>query len=133
MKKKHNVFACITRFFWRLAIFGIFFCCRLMNMFLTQFWTEKLVIHKPQPRLISLILELRERNFYFRYWSRGRMVEEWTKSELLKRQVHHEIGRSVYAGGDSRRKPSPSVSSLPGLISTTRKVYNRADRVPARR
>ena len=40
----------ITRFFWQLAIFSIFFWCRLMNIFLTQFWTVKLLIHKPQPR-----------------------------------------------------------------------------------
>ena len=39
----------ITRFFRHLAIFGIYFCCRLMNIFLTQFWTVKLLIHKPQP------------------------------------------------------------------------------------
>ena len=41
----------ITRFFWHLAIFGQLFCCRLMNIFLTQFCTVKLLIHKPQPRL----------------------------------------------------------------------------------
>ena len=39
----------ITRFFWHLAIFNKFCCCRLMNIFLTQFWTENLLIHKPQP------------------------------------------------------------------------------------
>ena len=53
--KKHRIFCMygklsITRFFWHLAIFNICFCCRLMNTFLTQFWTEKLLIHKPQPR-----------------------------------------------------------------------------------
>ena len=32
------------------AIFGTLFCCRLINIFLTQFWTENLLIHKPQPR-----------------------------------------------------------------------------------
>ena len=35
----------ITRFFWHLAIFGKLFCCRLMNIFLTQFWTKNLLIH----------------------------------------------------------------------------------------
>ena len=40
----------ITRFFWHLIIFGILLCCRLLNIFLTQFWTVKLLIHKPQPR-----------------------------------------------------------------------------------
>ena len=40
----------ITRIFWHLDIFGNIFCCWLMNIFLTQFWTEKLLIHKPQPR-----------------------------------------------------------------------------------
>ena len=43
----------ITRFFWHLAIFSIFFCCQLMNIFLTQFWTVRLLIHKPQPCLTS--------------------------------------------------------------------------------
>ena len=33
-----------------LAIFRILFWCRLMNIFLTQLLTEKLLIHKPQPR-----------------------------------------------------------------------------------
>ena len=53
---KTHIFFCmygklsITWFFWHLAIFSTFFCCRLMNIFLTQFWTEKLLIHKPQPR-----------------------------------------------------------------------------------
>ena len=42
----------ITRFFWHLAIFHILFWCRLMNIFLKQFWTVKLLIHKPQPRRI---------------------------------------------------------------------------------
>ena len=33
-----------------LSYFRYFFCFRLMNIFLTQFWTVKLLIHKPQPR-----------------------------------------------------------------------------------
>ena len=33
-----------------LIYFPYFFWCLLMNIFLTQFWTEKLLIHKPQPR-----------------------------------------------------------------------------------
>ena len=40
----------ITWFFWHLAIYGKLFFCRLINIFLTQFWTENLLIHKPQPR-----------------------------------------------------------------------------------
>ena len=45
----------ITRFFWHLAIFGKLFCCLLIDIFLTQFWTENLIIHKPQPRLQDLV------------------------------------------------------------------------------
>ena len=52
----------ITQFFWHLAIFGKLFCCRLMNIFLTQFWTEKLLIHKPQPRHNQLNQNLCEKN-----------------------------------------------------------------------
>ena len=37
-------------FFLALSYFRYFFCCQLMNIFLTQFWTVKLLIHKPQPR-----------------------------------------------------------------------------------
>ena len=33
-----------------LDYFWYIFHCWLMNIFLTQFWTEKLLIHKPQPR-----------------------------------------------------------------------------------
>ena len=61
------------------------------------------------------------------------MFEERTKSELLESKVHQEIGRSEHAGCDSRIKPPRSVSSLPGLKSTTRQIRNRADKVPARR
>ena len=42
----------ITRLFWHLAIFRTIFCCWLMNIFLKHFWTEKLLIHKPQHRPI---------------------------------------------------------------------------------
>ena len=47
------------RFFWHLAIFGIFFGCRLMSFFLTQFWTEKLLIHNLTPcRILPLLLSI---------------------------------------------------------------------------
>ena len=42
----------ITQLFWHLAIFRTVFCCWLMNIFLKHFWTEKLLIHKPQHRPI---------------------------------------------------------------------------------
>ena len=45
----------ITWFFWNLAIFGKLFCCPLINIFLTQFWTDNLLIHKPQPRRMHSI------------------------------------------------------------------------------
>ena len=32
------------------SYFRKFVCCRLMNTFLTQFWTLNLLIHNPQPR-----------------------------------------------------------------------------------
>ena len=49
---KHTMYGklSITRFVWHLAIFGKLFCCRLINIFLTQFWNTNLLIHKPQPR-----------------------------------------------------------------------------------
>ena len=37
-----------------LSYFRNLFCCRLMNIFLTQFWTVKLLIHKPQPCLSDM-------------------------------------------------------------------------------
>ena len=37
----------ITHFFWHLVIFVHFFCCPLMNILFTQFWTGKLLVHKP--------------------------------------------------------------------------------------
>ena len=36
-----------------LSYFPYIFWCQLMHIFLTQFWTEKLLIYKPQPRPIS--------------------------------------------------------------------------------
>ena len=39
-------------FFLHLAIFGTFFCCQLMNIFLTQFWAGNLLVHKPTPHHI---------------------------------------------------------------------------------
>ena len=43
----------ITLLIRHLAIFGTIFCCWLVNIFLTQFWAVKFLIHKPQPRRVS--------------------------------------------------------------------------------
>ena len=48
----HFVKILITQLFWLFAILGTKFCCQLMNIFLTQFWTVRLLIHKPQTRHI---------------------------------------------------------------------------------
>ena len=39
-----------------LSYFLYFFWCQLMNIFLAQFWTEKLLIHKPQPRHMRIVM-----------------------------------------------------------------------------
>ena len=62
----------ITLLFWHLAIFLILFWRRLMNIFLTQFWTEKLLIHKPQPRRKSSPYQLGSI-----YWSTSNLELSW--------------------------------------------------------
>ena len=62
-----------TWFFWHLAIFYMFFPCRLMNIFLTQFWTVKFLIHKPQPRLSIFCPTVFWINKYFHFWNFGRI------------------------------------------------------------
>ena len=68
----------ITRLFSHLAIFRNLFWCRLMNIFLTQFWTEKLLIHKPQPRhILSNCTNLFKSWLYYYFnailWKLGKM------------------------------------------------------------
>ena len=50
-----------TQYLWHLAFFSTPFCCQLMNIFFTQFWTGKLSVHKPTSHLrwevASLICE----------------------------------------------------------------------------
>ena len=48
--KNIQCFACMESY-WSHNYFGKILCCRLMIIFLTQFWTVKLLIHKPQPHL----------------------------------------------------------------------------------
>ena len=60
----------------------ILFWCRLMNIFLTQFWTEQLLIHKPQHRLTDLAI------FYI-FWL------SWNPKDFtLSRKSYKEILRN---------------------------------------
>ena len=53
VRKKYNFCACLessrSHSSFGTQLFSVnLFCCRLMNIFLTQFWTENLLIQKPQ-------------------------------------------------------------------------------------
>ena len=76
--KKHIIFLHVWKaidhtVLLTLSYFWIFFFCRLMNIFLTQFWTVKLLIHKPQPRLnasfSSVISYYLPFLFFWSHWS----------------------------------------------------------------
>ena len=45
------------RHFFQFSIFNTTFCCWLMNIILTEFWTVKLLIHKLQPPLKIILLQ----------------------------------------------------------------------------
>ena len=97
----------ITRFFWQLVIFGIYFCCRLIKIFLTQFWTAKLLIHKPQ-------LCHRKIHLYFtQYLPLAQSAIHWMSSIILEIFLKHlifieiiwKLLQSPVPGGGSRKHP----------------------------
>ena len=61
-----------------LSYFQYFFCCRLMNIFLAQFWTVKLLIHKLQPRHTSDV------NKNTKVFCLGLFVAEKLKWQIVK-------------------------------------------------
>ena len=68
----------ITQLFWHWATFHTLFWCLLMNIFLTQFWTGKLLIHKPQPRHMHNISEI------YQLFCSFHSVMEWQKNSASK-------------------------------------------------
>ena len=84
-----------------ISYFRFFFFCWLMNIFLTQFWIENSLIHKPQPCLICRLrcyfvhsLKLRIVIMLFR------VFYNWMNTTILKSLCNifpqHELAQQIF-------------------------------------
>ena len=70
-----------------------------MNMFLTQFWTVKLLIHKPQPRLKLMILTYSFTKKCTISGGQGQVWGKWMLVHIIKISTWHKIQRKTFKAG----------------------------------
>ena len=104
----------ITRFFWHLAIFRILFGCWLMNIFLTQFWTVKLLIHKPQhgPKSFKQTISFPGSSPSSTYGSLGSCREHAIFPSNAHRGLYKHRQRTMYVTHPALWKKTDEITAL---------------------